>query len=649
MGILESLNGQPIKTKADQDFIESYKKRLSGEDDDDGQFSLSGLYSRYWMGNLPADSVDIISLASYRRAVAQFVNIATRRNDIKVVFSSGNDSYTDHKTVVLTARIKNKEFDSVVGLALHEAYHIKETDLTPQQRWADGTTPLTTELENQKTRLELTDYTVREIVNFFRNFIEDKRIDAISYRENPGYRPYYKALYDKYFNDPINAKGLKSSFFREPNLDSYQYRILNYMNKASDPNALPELDKIFDLLNFETITAFKSNAQSLQRAIEVTEIILRNLPDPSEDGDGDGGGASSSEDSKEEKPPEPSVSGKGDDGDLTKGQIKKVMKQLKKQKQFVNGKTDKKKVSKRAKDQLEIIDRKGTTITKVKEENGRSTDVVVIRDITKNILAKFPFYSGYRPNYESSKAVSDGIRLGRVLAQRLQVRNEEKVYRSKRKLAGKIDKRMLHTLGTGSTAIFETIRKDAFGEALIHISIDASGSMSGDKWLKTMTSAIALAYASDKIENLDVVISFRATGMNYSLMMIAFDSRKDAFQKIRNLFPWIEPTGTTPEGLCYEAVMEEILASTRGKTGYFINFSDGYPNVGYSPEETTRKAVEKMRLNGIKILSFFVTDEYGGSISNFKYMYGKDARQINITQVVPLAKEINRMLSTMAI
>ena len=41
--------------------------------------------------------VDYIALAGYRRAIANFVNIATNRSDIKVRYQQNGDSYTDGK------------------------------------------------------------------------------------------------------------------------------------------------------------------------------------------------------------------------------------------------------------------------------------------------------------------------------------------------------------------------------------------------------------------------------------------------------------------------------------------------------------------------------------------------------------------------
>ena len=83
-------------------------------------------------------AVDTIALAAYRRSVANFVNIVTGRNDIPVTFNDGNDSYTDGKKVVISTNVKDKNFDSIVGLALHEGSHIKLSDFDFLKELAGG-------------------------------------------------------------------------------------------------------------------------------------------------------------------------------------------------------------------------------------------------------------------------------------------------------------------------------------------------------------------------------------------------------------------------------------------------------------------------------------------------------------------------------
>ena len=69
--------------------------------------------------------VDYVALASYRRAIANFVSIVTNDPSIPVVFQNNDSSFTDGKKVTIGSKINEKNFDPVVGLALHEGSHIK--------------------------------------------------------------------------------------------------------------------------------------------------------------------------------------------------------------------------------------------------------------------------------------------------------------------------------------------------------------------------------------------------------------------------------------------------------------------------------------------------------------------------------------------
>ena len=70
--------------------------------------------------------LDLLKLAGYRRAIANFVSIVTGES-IPVYFS-GTQSYTDGKAVNISSKLNDNEFDPAVGLALHEGSHIKLTD-----------------------------------------------------------------------------------------------------------------------------------------------------------------------------------------------------------------------------------------------------------------------------------------------------------------------------------------------------------------------------------------------------------------------------------------------------------------------------------------------------------------------------------------
>jgi nitric oxide reductase activation protein len=196
---------------------------------------------------------------------------------------------------------------------------------------------------------------------------------------------------------------------------------------------------------------------------------------------------------------------------------------------------------------------------------------------------------------------------------------------------------------------------EKYNAANIHISIDASGSMHGEKWNKALMTAVSIAKAASMIGNMNVQISFRSTtGYGNTAMpviLMAYDSKTDKISKIRDLFVYLHPGGLTPEGLCFEAILSKMEEKQNGLDSYFINFSDGQPyfgkqNFGYSGSEAiehTRKQVKKMRLKGINILSYFISSAGGYSLQNFQRMYGKDASTINVQDLGQLAKSLNNM------
>ena len=105
--------------------------------------NVSNNYSSFWMDNdwgtrntsifdevdeYVKPKTDLVALASYRRAIANFVTIVTGESNIKVKFHDGDESYTDGKEVTIGSKLDDKLFDSSVGLALHEGSHIKLSD-----------------------------------------------------------------------------------------------------------------------------------------------------------------------------------------------------------------------------------------------------------------------------------------------------------------------------------------------------------------------------------------------------------------------------------------------------------------------------------------------------------------------------------------
>ena len=136
-------------------------------------------------------------------------------------------------------------------------------------------------------------------------------------------------------------------------------------------------------------------------------------------------------------------------------------------------------------------------------------------------------------------------------------------------------------------------------------------------------------------------------------IFIAYDSRKHKVKRLSWVLKYMHATGITPEGLCFEAIMNQIDESTANKDSFFINFSDGEPYFengeltyyGTKANLHTKKQVDKMIAKGGKVLSYFIGGGYGSSQDNFKQMYGKDASFIDSSELVPLAKSLNKMFA----
>jgi hypothetical protein len=252
----------------------------------------------------------------------------------------------------------------------------------------------------------------------------------------------------------------------------------------------------------------------------------------------------------------------------------------------------------------------------------------------------------------NTDVINEGIRLGTLLGKKLKVRGEERELIFTRQRSGKINKRLISELGFGNSDVFSQSRIERYNKANLHLSIDDSGSMSGKKFDRAMTSAVAICKAAEMAGNIKVVVSFRFTQDDQPIVLIAYDSTKDKIQKIKSLWPALGVAGTTPESLCYDAMMSSFLQTSNADDNYFINYSDGSPwfsnsdayYYGDNAANHCKKIIKGMRNNGVKILSYFIAENtYGGEKKWFERMYGEDASFINPSNMMEVAKTMNKM------
>jgi hypothetical protein len=677
-------------------------------------------------------SKNLYKMAAHRRAIANFVSIVTGKN-IPVKFNTKGNSYTDGKAVVISSKVAEpNEFDPAVGLALHEGSHIKLSNFTLLENMYKSIEKVVgpaklkewSETANTKGVGDII-YTIKDILNW----VEDRRIDQFIFDGAPGYRDYYRAMYDKYFNDPAIDKGMQSDEFRTETLDAYMFRLINLHSKFSKAGALKGLNEITKIAKLSDINRLKTTDEALVVACDIFEVILNNIDaaqqaaenkanGQKQKGNGQGQGSQQAgegeqeagEDDIEVEIGEDSGSDGMDDGEdfdeaagdnelaeegkgimgkikvvlggkgkngkpaegrLSKRQMEILKKKIEKQKEFLRGDVKKGTVTQTENQQLDTIDKSGTELKTVGEElqNGtvvtKGIDCIVVKKMTQTLLesSDFPLadlrYNAkegeHKNQIQCASEVAEGIRIGTILGKKLQVRSESRETIFNRQLVGRMDKRMISSLGYGNEHVFYTKEVDAYKKANLHISVDASGSMGGTKWRKTMTNIVALAKAVDMISNLEIQISFRTTSGDLPYIVVAYDSRVDKFIKVKTLFQYLTPGGTTPEGLAFEGVMKQMVGSTSDCDSYFLNISDGEPYFhgkgynyqGHFASKHTKKMVDKIESMGIKVLSYFVSDyggpadQHSGSGKVFRDCYGKAASFISITNVNEVTRTMN--------
>ena len=663
-------------------------------------------------------SLDLYKLASSKRAISNFVNIVTNES-IPVKFKERGDSYTDGKSVVIGSRITEpKDFDVAVGLALHEGSHIKLSDF---KLLLDLSSQIPIHITEGAIKKGI--YNTQETIKNLWNYVEDRRIDNFVFKSAPGYRDYYRKMYDKYFNDKLIDKALLSDEYTDETIQSYMFRIINLHNKNTKLSKLKGLRKIYKLVGLNTISRLTNSQESLEVAIDMFKVILSNINQPTDDdsqqpqngnGDGsssdeqgsdDGQGGSSNEGmsddefnellesigespmggDSDESPtggngmdvgnlPDNMESGKPSEDNspstnsvqLSDKQKDLLKKKIEKQKKFMDGDIQKTSITKTDSKNLNAIEESGSEMKEVGKDvntgyyGNQSVQCIVVKKMTKGLFESqmFPmtrteYWGEGAVTMDYQEEVQKGIKLGTMLGKKLQVRGEDRTTVFNRQKVGRIDKRMISSLGFGNENVFQFSEVDSYKKANLHISIDASSSMNGEKWRNTMVNVVAMCKAVDMIPNLQVQVTFRCTQNEKPYIVMAYDSKTEKFSKVKQMFGGLRPNGTTPEGLCFEAIMKSFIPINNDMDSYFLNLSDGQPYYGGrgfyysgdSAERHTGKMVKMIESMGIKTLSYFVSD-YGASSyekRSFQTMYGKGAKFVDVTNLNQITKTMNQL------
>jgi len=666
--------------------------------------------------------LDFTKLAATQRAIANFVNIVTGKQ-IPVVFQSNDSSYTDGERVVIGTKLEDKNFDPAVGLALHEGSHIAYTDFGLLK----GTTLSNTKMA-QIVRMNGLDpeMTMSEsdfaVIKDLLNWVEDRRIDYKIYTIAPGYRMYYEAMYDRYFNDKIIDIALKTKEKSQETWDDYIFHIINFTNPNRQLDTLKSLRTIWNAVDLKNISRLKDTHDALLVAIDIYRIIKtavgkslgqQEVEDTfnqasaqasscsNNPGVGQGNGQDESavdnmtdeqvqsvdtedtqDDDNADTPDSNSGNGNQSGSQLSSKELDKLQKAIEAQRKFLKG--TQKKHGRLTKSQSALVNalrESGTESRIVYTGHDGGTagalTTVVIKKLTPAVICSMPsLFQNYADDVISGRrtidklhnksilrndeAVTRGIIMGKQLGNKLQLRNSDRTLKTTRLQSGKIDRRLISQLGYENINVFHRIVTDKYKNYFIHISIDASGSMSGPKFHNAITSAVAIAQAASMTTGIRVQISLRGTdsvqsSLEKCVTIYAYDSAHDKMSKIRNLFKYLDTFGCTPEGVAFKSIEKDLKADAKGDELIFINYSDGAPTTvqgsayNYDGVRFTQKVVNDMKSNGINVISYFIAESvWENDVRSFRTMYGPDSQFINPLSILQVAKTMNNKFMELA-
>ena len=566
--------------------------------------------------------------------------------------------------------------------------------------------------------------TVTDLVKNLLNWVEDRRIDDFIFSTSPGYKAYYHKLYDHYWNDKAILKGMISDRMRDSsNIDHYMFHVINMINPMFNKHAMPGLDRIVEIVDLKNIARLQNTAESMEIALQIADIILTEIAKPAaqkkeekkqqqesaktnakqtpgmsgEPGDDDG---EDQEEGEDEAPSEP----------VSDAEQRAAEKAYQEQRKFLNGEINKKKATKKLQKQLDSISKQSIEVQTVGGTEGVSTRSMLLYDFTNSAAvgnfvalqegleqhyetmrqlpprgdeynAAHKMYQelreevhalgfdvlggagGVDPRSEYREAITKGLEMGALLGKKLQIHNEARERVDNRLRSGKIDAKRLAHAGYGIESVFKQISIDRYKNANLHITLDASGSMGGKKWIATLQMTIAICKAASYTQGVNVQVSIRGTDRtsqsDIPVTVCLYDSRKNKLNHIVNIMRYVEPSSMTPEGLCYEGMYKKDLfvPGNSEMDSYILNISDGEPGChnyyGDPAIKHTRHWVNKISSeNNIQVLSFFISvGEYAKLVEQFneyssgrkfRMMYGKDAAVVDPASALGIAKELNK-------
>lgn len=611
-------------------------------------------YTRFWLGSWtdllesPDEQIRLQAFARYRTGTAQLARIISDR-PVTVKWTNNTTPFAGQTEsgdyqINLSGFEQCSDADASVGIALHEASHIVHSKhwykIMESLKSDNFLLWLRGDLIQRFTRLGIvTEFEIIDHLKIAMNVLEDFRIDDIQYNRYSGYRGYYRALYQKYYEKPETLEILADD---KRTIGNYLSHWIFHRHDNFNVDLLPGMQRILDVTDMGNLHRFTNdpklnhlerngyipNAQMIPVMFETAQEVMCIILDNIETAD--------DSDSKSQKLVfDYQNHSFSDSNDKLSDEMIELL-------------------NSSAQIDMEIVPWEDA------ELNMKVTGLVYYNyHLDAN---QKPFYDT-RANH-STEVINTGVTLGKLLARRLKIMGEESQLRHNRKRSGNLDKRRLAALGYGDESVFEKIHDIKYDPVFVDLTVDASGSMVTN-WSKTLQFMTTLAVAAVRAPKFDLRISlrdFNTTTRNQDGAVrigVVFDSRINTLTHIRNIFPKLVPDGSTPEGVAFD-IMRKIgeFIPAPNRRNFFVNLSDGYPgfasntsilsgnqvmHYGGNPAvQHTKKIIGKLKEH-YQILSYFVENSGGAASQDFRTMYGPAATTMCADDLGHIVKTLNHL------
>jgi len=652
-------------------------------------------FTNYWLDSIDRDLVmtegcgsstsNLIYKNKLKRGVDNFVRALSKKSIPIQFMDNWETAATDFKTIFIPGNISDKNFDIVIGLALHEAAHnLYSKPFMTKDEFVNY-------LKNHK--LDIYKLLKKKYIIFYKNglyndkydfdyytlgtyytkvfhplvnIIEDRRIDNLAFHTAPGYRGYYQALYNKYFiNRGIN-NAIRDQKFINESWDSYIFHLTNFVNPNRQLKSLKYLPWLWNKVDLKNMDRLKSTDDVISLVFEIIKFLETNTipvekqddqkpeqqqPSDQQQGNGEDQEDGSDQNNNDSQPDDQTIEdNKNFNSNESNKEYNNAKKLIVREYEKVSGIS---KLSKADRKRMKVIENTNTTELEVILSNDYSSEPTKIKVFEYFVRQKNSIVPGISlscPSERRGQAYQRGLNIGKRLAKKLILRNEDRSVIYSRLKRGRIDSRLIAEIGYGNEKIMNRTITTTYNPSFIHISIDNSGSMGGSRIHESIVTATAIAVACSIVGSVDVQISIRTTNHQSNregevFISYIYDSRIHDLNHLKYYMSRIECPGTTPEGLVFGSILNQLNKIPNNVDKYFINISDGTPQINRATDRTslirhTKEMVGKIRKTNTKILSYMIQNQS----ERFKEMYGKSAEYIDESNIFEIAKTINKHL-----